>query len=90
MARETGFDPDEPGHHWDAVLLDIDHTPFHLLNANHADFHSTDGLRRLKWFLKPGGVFALWCDNAPDASFLERVRDVFGFAEDHIVTFDKR
>ncbi len=55
LARGDGFDPDQPGRRWDAVLLDVDHTPSQLLNPAHADFYSEAGLRRLKSFLKPGG-----------------------------------
>jgi hypothetical protein len=53
LARGAGFDPEQPGRRWDAVLLDIDHTPSQLLNPAHADFYSEAGLRRLQAFLKP-------------------------------------
>lgn len=88
LARGDGFDPDQPGRRWNAVLLDIDHTPAHHLNQAHADFYTPDGLRRLAGFLKPGGVFALWSNDDPDAAFLERLRGVFGWAEGHRVEFD--
>ncbi len=87
LARGAGFDPDRPGHRWDAVLLDIDHTPAHHLAGEHADFYSEEGLRRLAGFLKPGGVFALWSNDKPEAEFLERLRGVFGRAEGHVVEF---
>lgn len=88
LARGEGFDPARPGHRWDAVLLDIDHTPLQLLNPTHADFYSEEGLRRLRNFLKPGGVFALWSNDDPEEEFLERLRKVFGNAEGHRVAFD--
>ncbi len=72
------FDPAQPGRRWDAVLLDIDHTPSQLLNPAHADFYSEEGLRRLMGFLKPGGVFALWSNDEPDEAFLVLLRKVFG------------
>ena len=64
------------------------HTPVHLLNPTHADFYSGEGLRRLKGFLKPGGVFALWSNDKPDGGFLARLRKVFGHVEGHVSTFE--
>ena len=80
LARGGGFDPEKPGRRWDAVLLDIDHTPGQLLNPAHADFYSVAGLRRLKDFLKPGGVFALWSNDEPEDAFLAVLREAFGSA----------
>ncbi|HAL92997.1 MAG TPA: spermidine synthase [Verrucomicrobia bacterium] len=88
LARGGGFDPKRPGRRWNAVLLDIDHTPSQLLNKAHADFYSADGLRRLKEFLKPGGVFAMWSNDEPDAAFLEILRQAFGNAEGRACVFD--
>lgn len=88
LARGGGFDPDQSGRRWDAVLLDIDHTPTHHLAAAHADSYSDEGLQRLCGFLKPGGVFALWSNDDPDEQFLNRLRGVFGRAEGHVVEFE--
>ena len=88
LARGEGFDPEQPGRRWDAVLLDIDHTPSQLLNPAHADFYSEAGLRRLMNFLKPGGVFAMWSNDEPDAAFLETLRTAFGNAEGRACVFD--
>ena len=88
LARGTGFDPEQSGRRWDAVLLDVDHTPSQLLNPAHADFYSVAGLRRLKDFLKPGGVFAMWSNDEPDAAFLETLRKAFGNAEGRACVFD--
>ena len=88
LARGEGFDPAQPGRRWDAVLLDIDHTPGQLLNPSHADFYAEAGLRRMKGFLKPGGVFALWSNDDPDAAFLETLRRAFGNAEGHVAAFE--
>jgi len=71
----------------DVVLLDIDHTPTHVLNASHAAFYSADGLRLLADRLNPSGVFALWSDDPPSADFLAVLRQVFGTAEGHLVEF---
>jgi spermidine synthase len=70
-----------------AVLVDIDHTPSHVLHPSHAAFYTPAGLSRLAEQLGPGGVFALWSDDAPDATFLTRMGDVFATCEAHIVTF---
>ena len=46
MSDGAGFDPDVPGE-FDAVLLDIDHSPRHLLNPANAVFYELEGMRRL-------------------------------------------
>src|SRR4051794_24655750 len=65
----NGFDPDHAGRKFHAVLLDIDHSPRDLLHAGNAAFYQPDGLRALSAHLRPGGVFALWSDDVPDAEF---------------------
>lgn len=87
-ASETGFDPDTPGRTFDAVLLDIDHTPRHVLHPDHAAFYSRQGLHQLKRQLKPDGVFALWSDDPPDDEFGALLGDVFEATAAHVVTFD--
>jgi spermidine synthase len=70
-----------------AVLLDIDHTPGHVLHPSHAAFYSPDGLRALRRHLHPGGVFALWSDEPPDEDFLSLLRAEFTSAQGHLVPF---
>ena len=72
---------------FDAILVDIDHTPSHLLNASHAGFYRPEGLQRIVDQLVPGGTFALWSDDPPDESFMQVMRDVFGTVEAEVVTF---
>ena len=84
---EQGFDPTNPGRKFHAVLLDIDHSPRNLLHARHGGFYEPAGLRRLAAHLHPGGVFALWSDDAPDEAFLTALREVFAAAEAHVVSF---
>lgn len=86
-ASDAGFDPEAPGRTFDAVLLDIDHTPRHVLHPDHAAFYSRDGLRQMKRQLKPGGVFALWSDDPPDDQFTALLSDVFEASGAHVVTF---
>ena len=73
---------------YDAILLDIDHSPRHLLNPSHADFYTPDGLRRVAGRLAPGGVFALWSDDPPDADFEAVLAEVFENTASHVVDFD--
>ncbi len=72
---------------YDAVLLDIDHSPRHLLHPRHAAFYSGDGLRRLTERIVPGGVFALWSDDPPDPTFEATLAEVFLEPETHVVSF---
>ena len=88
LAREAGFDRDTSGHRFDAILLDIDHTPGYLLSPSHSDFYTTAGMERLKSFLKPGGVFALWSNEPPEEAFLEILDGVFEQAESHVIEFE--
>jgi spermidine synthase len=82
-----GFDPERPGRRFHAVLLDVDHSPRNLLHPRNAAFYETDGLRALTSHLYPGGVFALWSDDAPEEEFLEKLGSVFATARAHVVTF---
>lgn len=73
---------------YDAILLDIDHTPSHLLDASHGGFYGPEGLRRVADQLRPGGVFSLWSDEfAPNDAFVEVLRSVFDEVEPHVVAF---
>lgn len=80
--------PPSPGPaRFHAVLVDIDHTPSHHLAADHADFYTTDGLRRLGRRLHPGGVFGLWSDRHADEEFLATLRTAFPDSTAHEVTY---
>jgi spermidine synthase len=83
----AGFDPARAGRQFHAVLLDIDHSPQNLLDERNGGFYSAEGLRNLAAQLLPGGVFALWSDDAPDEDFLGRLAEVFTAAEAHVVRF---
>jgi spermidine synthase len=82
-----GFDPEQPGRKFHAVLLDIDHSPRNLLHQDNAAFYQADGLRALAAHLHPGGVFALWSDDPPDEEFLDLLGAAFATARAHEVTF---
>jgi spermidine synthase len=86
-APEAGFDPAWAGRKFHAVLLDIDHSPRNLLDERNGGFYGIEGLRSLAAQLHPGGVFALWSDDAPDKDFLDRLAEVFTAPEAHVVPF---
>jgi spermidine synthase len=82
-----GFDPEQPGRKFHAVLLDIDHSPRNLLDPRNAAFYRADGLRALAAHLHPGGVFALWSDDPPDEEFMDLLGRAFATARANVVTF---
>jgi spermidine synthase len=83
-----GFDPLAPGRRFDAVLVDIDHSPRNLLHSRHAALYTTEGLARLARHLHPGGVFALWSNDPPDDAFSSVLAGAFATSAAHVVTFD--
>jgi hypothetical protein len=85
---EAGFDPEQAGRKFHAVLLDIDHSPRNLLHARHGGFYEPAGLHRLAGHLHPGGVFALWSDDPPDEEFLHALESVFTTARAEVVKFE--
>ncbi len=83
-----GYDPQTPGRRFDAVLVDIDHSPRNLLHPRHAALYEPEGLRRLAEHLRPRGVFALWSNDPPDEAFQSAMAAVLATADTHMVTFD--
>jgi spermidine synthase len=83
-----GFDSLFPGRRFDAVLVDIDHSPRNLLHPRHAALYTREGLARLGEHLNPGGVFALWSNDPPDDAFQRVLADAFATSVAHVVTFD--
>jgi spermidine synthase len=86
-ASIDGLDPRTPGRRFDAVLVDIDHSPQNLLHPNHAALYRPEGLRKLAGHLHPGGVFALWSNDPPDQAFKAVLASEFTSSEAHVVTF---
>ena len=83
----VGFDVNQPKRTYDAILVDIDHTPDLLLAPENAAFYQPDGLAKLSTHLKPGGVFGLWSNLPPDEAFVARLASVFSNAVAEEVTF---
>lgn len=84
----AGFDPQHPGRTYDAILLDIDHSPRNVLHQSHADFYTYDGFHALSAHLAPGGTFAMWSDDAPDDEFTAVLEAVFTNVEAQQIWFD--
>ncbi len=83
----SGFDPAMPRRKFDAILIDIDHTPDWLLDPRSGSFYSEVGLKRLMQHLLPGGVMGLWSDAVEDVDFTTRLSNVFETAWAEPVTF---
>jgi spermidine synthase len=84
---EEGFDPEAPGKLFDAILLDIDHSPRALLNDSNASFYNAESLGRMSLHLRPGGVFAMWSNEPPDEEFMAILRTLFTDVEANVVSF---
>jgi spermidine synthase len=88
MSRSAdGFDPQTPGRRFDAVLVDIDHSPTNLLHPGNAALYTPEGLRRLAEHLHHGGVFALWSNDPPDQTFKAVLARVFATSDTQVVSF---
>ncbi|WP_040496704.1 spermidine synthase [Ilumatobacter nonamiensis] len=86
-AADFAFDDGAPTA-FDAVLLDIDHSPRHLLDPKNAAFYEPAGMARLASCVRPGGVFSLWSNDPPDDRFVEVLADAFDRAAAEVITFD--
>jgi spermidine synthase len=75
------------GRRFDAILLDVDHTPTHVLDGSHAALYTVEGLTALGRWLRPDGVFALWADSGPDEHFVAVMSEVFDDVVAQVVTF---
>ncbi len=86
LAR-LGFDCSQPGRKFDAILLDIDHSPKHSLAPVNQSLYTTEGLALVRDQLKPGGGFALWSNDPGDGDFTLHLKAVFGSAVAHNIEF---
>ncbi len=77
-----------PMQHYDAILLDIDHTPTNVLHQTNTHFYTEAGLEEMATHLKPDGIFAMWADGAPEDFFTDRLATVFPAAEAHTIEFE--
>ena len=86
-ASQDGFDAQQPERCYDAILIDIDHTPERLLHGGSKGFYTEDGLRAVQRFLQPGGIVGLWSDEAPDEAITALLAAAFDEAWAEPVVF---
>ncbi len=87
MAMTGGLDPAAPDRVFDAVVVDIDHSPRHLLDGASAPFYGPEGTQRLAARLRPGGVFSLWSNEPPDDGYAATLSAVFADVEARVISF---
>lgn len=87
VASPAGLDPEMPSRRFDAIIVDIDHSPRHLLHPSHAAFYDVEGMRRLAAHLHAGGVFALWSNDPPDEDYTAALAQVFDDVRATVVSF---
>jgi hypothetical protein len=85
--NSPGIDSRAPDRRFHAILVDIDHSPRHVLRASHGALYRHDGLRRVASHLHPDGVFALWSNDPPDEEFRTALAAVFTYCLAHVVKF---
>ena len=86
LAR-TGFDAQAPGKKFDAILLDIDHSPTHFLNATNQSLYTAPGLALVRNQLTEGGTFALWSNDQASEEFTSHLRQTFSTAISQNIEF---
>ncbi len=87
LADSHAIDSRDPERRFHAILVDIDHSPRHVLSESHRGLYTGAGLARLANHLKPQGVFALWSNDPPDDEFIATLRSVFSSCSAEVVTF---
>jgi spermidine synthase len=89
-ASASGFEPDRRHKRFHAVVLDIDHSPRHVLHPSHASFYGPEGTRLLERHIHPGGVYALWSNDPPDDDYTGVLAGVFADVKATVVSFPNR
>lgn len=84
----NGFASLGPARRWHAVLLDIDHSPRHVLNPANTPFYTASGLAKLRDSLHDKGVFALWSNDPPDQEFVGLLDQIFTSYDAHVIDID--
>jgi spermidine synthase len=87
LVRDSALAAVAPERRFHAVVLDVDHSPRHVLHPGHADFYEEAGLRRLAESLHPGGVFALWSNDPPDEDFTATLARCFTGVRAEVISF---
>jgi spermidine synthase len=87
VGDSRNLDLQTPRRRFHAILLDVDHSPRHVLHPGNAALYRPAGIRALTEHLHPDGVFALWSNDPPDEQFSSVLAEVFAESEAHIVDF---
>lgn len=84
---ELGLDLESPGRRFDAILVDIDHSPTYVLDESHGRFYQPGGLQLLSRHLKEEGVFGLWSAGDPDDHVVDALSTCFTSVEAVVIAF---
>jgi len=76
-----------PSQQFDAVLIDVDHSPEDQLDDANESFYTEAGLQRAKQHLAKDGVLGVW-SYAESSPFSEALRQVFSEVRIEPVTFE--
>jgi spermidine synthase len=87
MSHGDGYDPAHAGRLLDAVLLDIDHSPTHVLDDGSAGFYGIEGMRAVASHLRTGGVYAMWSNDPPEPEYVTILTEVFADVAAEVITF---
>jgi spermidine synthase len=87
MSAGAGFDPEQPQRFFDAIVVDIDHSPRHPLAEGSAGFYGVPGTARVAQHLRPGGVYSLWSNDPPDAQYVAVLEQAFVDVDAVVVRF---
>lgn len=72
---------------WDAVIVDIDHSPKHTLAPENAWLYTEEGTAALAALVVPEGVFALWSNDPPDEEYVQVLQRHFANVRSEVVSF---
>lgn len=77
----------EAQHRHDAMLVDIDHSPGHVLDDRKRGLYTFEGLGGVEQMLQPGGVFGMWSNDPPEGDFERVLAEVFAVSRAEVVRF---
>ena len=87
MSYHDGYDPSQAGRLIDAVLLDIDHSPTHVLDDGSAGFYGVEGMTAVASHMRSGGVYAMWSNDPPEPEYMSILAEVFADVSADVITF---
>ncbi|NOZ41473.1 MAG: spermidine synthase [Planctomycetes bacterium] len=78
-----------PDERFDAILIDVDHSPDERLGTESVSFYTAAGLQTARQHLAPGGVLAIW-SYAESSPFADALHEVFAHVRIEPVTYENR